>query len=34
MDNEREEEETLSTPGVIEKYQVSAKIVNGIANTT
>jgi hypothetical protein len=27
---EREEEETLSTPGVIEKYQTSAKIANGI----
>jgi len=26
---EREEEETLSTPGVIEKYQISAKIANG-----
>jgi len=26
---EREEEETLNTPGVIEKYQASAKIANG-----
>jgi methionine aminopeptidase len=26
---EREEEETLTTPGVIEKYQISAKIANG-----
>jgi len=26
---EKEEEETLSTPGVIEKYQISAKIANG-----
>ena len=25
---EQEEEETLSTPGVIEKYQISAKIAN------
>jgi curved DNA binding protein len=28
--DEREEEETLSTPGVIEKYQISAKIVNEV----
>ena len=26
---EREEEETLSTPGVIEKYQTAAKVANG-----
>jgi hypothetical protein len=26
---EREEEETLSTPGVIEKYQAAAKVANG-----
>jgi methionine aminopeptidase len=28
--DEREEEETLSTPGVIEKYQISAKIANEV----
>ena len=26
---EREEEETLNTPGVIEKYQTAAKVANG-----
>ena len=31
---EREEEETLSTPGVIEKYQTAAKIANGSPNLT
>ncbi len=31
---EREEEETLATPGVIEKYQISAKIANGNPPTT
>lgn len=29
MDPEHEEEETLSTPGVIEKYQTAAKVTNG-----
>ena len=27
--NNEEEEQTLSTPGVIEKYQTAAKISNG-----
>lgn len=31
---EKEEEETLSTPGVIEKYQISAKIANGNTHLT
>ena len=26
---DKEEQETLSTPGVMEKYQTAAKIVNG-----
>ena len=26
---DHEEEETLSTPGVIEKYQTAAKVTNG-----
>jgi hypothetical protein len=26
---EKEEEETLTTPGVIEKYQTAGKIANG-----
>lgn len=28
---EREEEETLSTPGVIDKYQTAGKVANGIS---